>query len=362
MHLRTWLWASTALIVLGGCSARADTPVAEVVEQLDPAAYRHYIEDVLYTHVGDNRGLDGAEHDRARQNIYDHFVSVGLPTSLHEFTYNGRVFYNVVAVKEGVLRPDDVFIVGAHYDTVSNPGVDDNGSGLAAIMEAARVLAGYPTEATIVFIAFDVEEPGLFGSAAYAADHGGQRIVGMLSIDSIGYRLPSEDRVRVVSSNSNTMQDQLAEAVTLYARGVVPLIDVDGGELSDHRSFEAITDACLFLAASDNPNMHTPDDALEVPGSIDFDYAFEITRAAVGYLATRAVLLGNGPGPDPDPGPPADTDLDDDGIVGILDVLILARSWNTTPVKANHNAACDFNRDGHVDVLDLMILVRQWST
>lgn len=80
---------------------------------------------------------------------------------------------NVIARIEGQSRPDDVYIVGAHYDSISErpsmsaPGAEDNASGTAGLLALARLFAQYPPEATIIFIAFSGEEQGLFGSRAW---------------------------------------------------------------------------------------------------------------------------------------------------------------------------------------------------
>ena len=86
--------------------------------------------------------------------------------------------YNVIARLEGTTAGSEVYVIGGHYDSYSNddpyniaPGVDDNGSAVAATFEVARVmkLAGYQPEATIEFSLFAAEELGLFGSRYLAA-------------------------------------------------------------------------------------------------------------------------------------------------------------------------------------------------
>ena len=135
-------------------SVDVTTPVSALVNQVTVSSYTHIHQDLLYTHTGDNRGF-GPEHDLARDNILDYFDDLGLDASLDPFTYNSSTYYNVVGVKEGLTNPDDIYIIGAHYDSVNNPGADDNGSGTAAVMEAARVLSQYDFDSTLVFLAFD---------------------------------------------------------------------------------------------------------------------------------------------------------------------------------------------------------------
>ena len=106
---------------------------------------------------------------------------------------------NVVATLRGTdpTARDRVYVVGAHYDsrvtdvlnaTSDAPGANDDGSGTAAVIELARVMAPRPTEATIVFVAFAGEEQGLFGSDHFAelAKQNGWNIQGVLNMDIVG--------------------------------------------------------------------------------------------------------------------------------------------------------------------------------
>ena len=121
--------------------------------------------------------------------------------------------YNVVAVLPGKLNPEHQFLISAHYDSIvmpkrkegdaandepakvdpalsepAAPGVTDDGSGVAAVLELARVMSQYEFEKTIVFVAFAGEEEGLLGSGFYARDaRREERIIeGVLNNDIIG--------------------------------------------------------------------------------------------------------------------------------------------------------------------------------
>jgi hypothetical protein len=258
-------------------------------------SYTTLHQDLLYTHTGDNRGLTGPEHDLAQDNIFSYFAGLGLQTSLEPFLYNSMTYYNVVGVHPGVTRPDDVYLVGAHYDSVNNPGADDNASGTAAVMELARVLSQYSFDATLVFVAFDREEQGLYGSKAYANAHAMDHIRGMLSLDMIAYNVPDtgHDTVRFYDSvTGGVIKSQLAAAFAAYGGG---LATVDSGREngSDHYWFEQRGfDAALVIeyAVRYNPYYHRAGDAVETAGYIDYEYATKVTRATLGYLATKAGL------------------------------------------------------------------------
>jgi hypothetical protein len=104
---------------------------------------------------------------------------------------------NVVATLHGTVSPGRVHVVSGHYDsrvtdvlnfTADAPGADDDASGVAVVLELARVFAGRPTESTIVFVAFAGEEQGLFGSTHFAAQlkAAGTAVAAMFSNDIVG--------------------------------------------------------------------------------------------------------------------------------------------------------------------------------
>jgi hypothetical protein len=104
---------------------------------------------------------------------------------------------NVVATLRGTVSPDRVHVVSGHYDsritdvldfTGDAPGADDDASGVAVVLELARVFATRPTESTIVFVAFAGEEQGLFGSTYFAAQlkAAGTAVAAMFSNDIVG--------------------------------------------------------------------------------------------------------------------------------------------------------------------------------
>ena len=89
--------------------------------------------------------------------------------------------YNVVGIKQG---GDENVILCAHYDSVYTEGAIDNGSGVAALLETARILSGKRTDKTVYFVFFDAEEIGLLGSEAFVAAHDLSNSV-CINVDSI---------------------------------------------------------------------------------------------------------------------------------------------------------------------------------
>ncbi len=142
----------------------------------------------------------------AAQYIYEKFVSFGLNT---RYQANNSTCINVVATKTGTKYPNKQFLIFAHYDNYSRnsvdtiPGADDNASGICGVLEAARILANYPTNYTIKFIAFDEEEDWMIGSYAYAdsAYARGDSIMAIINLDMIGFDPLNTGRYRVNTNN-----------------------------------------------------------------------------------------------------------------------------------------------------------------
>ena len=118
--------------------------------------------------------------------LTDQFTAMGLDVSLQSD------YMNVVAELPGTETPDTIFIVGGHYDHPERdfeaPGGDDNASGTAGVLEAARVLSQYEFKSTIRFIGFGGEEGWMKGSWEYVRSvvlANDENVVGMLNMDMI---------------------------------------------------------------------------------------------------------------------------------------------------------------------------------
>jgi Peptidase family M28 len=108
----------------------------------------------------------------------------------HEFTIQARKHTNLVLKLPGRQDQSKPIVIGAHYDGVpGSPGADDNASGVAVLLELARLLAQQPGRSPVHLIAFDLEEYGLLGSEAYAEQCLIERepIRLMLSLEMLGY-------------------------------------------------------------------------------------------------------------------------------------------------------------------------------
>jgi Zn-dependent M28 family amino/carboxypeptidase len=138
------------------------------------------------------------QFDRLRQAadyIFDTFAATGYTPSRQCFEVSRVPVCNVEATLTGTSRAGEILVIGAHYDSVPQcPGANDNGIGVAAVLDLARRFAGTPCARTLRFVAFVNEEPPFFqtaqmGSVVYAraAKARGDRIIGMLSLETMGY-------------------------------------------------------------------------------------------------------------------------------------------------------------------------------
>lgn len=288
-HFAKWMVAVAWLF--SASPAVASDIGQELADAVSEKSYRHFLDNELYTRLGDNRGRFGPEHTLARDNIAAIFAGFGLDVELHGFG-TGTRHYNVVGTKVGFLYPERQFIVGAHFDSFDNPGADDDASGVAALLELARVLEHYETAATIKFIAFDLEEEGLVGSQAYVADHGNDDIQWMLALDIIAHDDGSRTSQIDGPFGEGSMTEDLAAAINEYGNGLSVLVRRITRR-SDHHSFVR-TGAEVLRLLEKGPDItcnHRPCDSVDTPGLIDYEFAADQVRSVAGFLADEVPVL-----------------------------------------------------------------------
>lgn len=165
-------------------------------EQLAPRLRRHV--EHLAGEIGERNPGRFENLERARGYIQEQFAESGYTTGHDSFAFEDWSFRNVFVEKKGATR--ETFVVGAHYDTVrGSPGADDNASGVACLLELARLLRDGRSPHTLRFVAFTLEEHPYFrtplmGSRVHARLCRRHRdpIVGMAALEMVGYY--SDDR------------------------------------------------------------------------------------------------------------------------------------------------------------------------
>ena len=158
------------------------------------------LESRLYQHIwflseeiGERHFENPGSLDKAADYIMYELFAAGLRPVRQ--SYDDDTYHNVIAEISGSKNPEEIIIVGAHYDTVwLSPGANDNASGVAAMLEISRNLAGLNPERTIRFVAFTNEEQPFagseeMGSMIYARHmrEQGENIIGMYSLEMLGY-------------------------------------------------------------------------------------------------------------------------------------------------------------------------------
>lgn len=126
--------------------------------------------------------------------IEQQWLDMGYKAARQTYNVEDVCCSNLEVTRPGMQRPSDILLIGAHYDSVfGSPGANDNGSGVAALLELARQLANVETDRTVRFVAFVNEEPPFFlrrqmGSQVYAKAARKRRddIRFMVSLETIG--------------------------------------------------------------------------------------------------------------------------------------------------------------------------------
>ncbi|HDZ77572.1 MAG TPA: M20/M25/M40 family metallo-hydrolase [Candidatus Omnitrophica bacterium] len=144
--------------------------------------------------IGNRSVFEPEKLDEAAAYIAKEFKSLNYYIELEKYDVFGRTATNIIAVKTGSVNPEEIIIIGAHYDTCFNPGADDNASGVAGLLELASLLSDIQIDRTVKFIAFANEEPPFFktenmGSRVYAksAKEKNENIKAVFILESIGY-------------------------------------------------------------------------------------------------------------------------------------------------------------------------------
>ncbi len=141
----------------------------------------------LFTHIQNLnfKRYTNAERSRSRNYIISQLKKFGWKPQLQSFSEG----INIFAQRQGTDKTAKAILIGAHYDTVAvSPGADDNASGVAVVLEIARLLGSRPTHRTLQLAFFDKEEAGLLGSQAFTAKPANlQNLDGVIILDMVGY-------------------------------------------------------------------------------------------------------------------------------------------------------------------------------
>ena len=303
----------------------ATRPVLDQAAREEMAALEHRLVRhvaVLAGEIGERNVFRPEGLRAAAEYIRDVWTAQGFPVTEEAYEVAGQRCINLIAEQRGTGQPDEIVVVGAHYDSViGTSGANDNATGVAALLEMSRRLKQTNPARTLRFVAFVNEEPPLFhteqmGSRLHArnARKRGDNIVAMLSLETLGsysdrpgsqhYPLPFgafyPDRANFLGVVGNlhsrtlvvTFLRHFMEATDFPVEGAATFGWIPGVDWSDHWSFWKegypaimLTDTAPYRYAE----YHTPED---LPDRINGP---EFARAAHGIIEAVRRLTRGGP-------------------------------------------------------------------
>lgn len=293
--------AAAACLLLAACSdddgadhdagdahdAPPDTPSPCTTAPAAPTAAPPWLDAelarVIDTLAGVPDRATAARRTAARTFLAAELDALGLDATLDDYGTGA----NVVATLPATVAGGDPVLVGAHFDTVSDsPGANDNATGVATVLAAARALRDLPCrDRPVVFALFDQEEIGLVGSTQLAGRSfaAGVAFAAVHTIDQVGWDGDRDRRFEIELPTDGLWAEYQAGAAAI---GVSVVRTSVGG--TDHSAFRergypaaGVTEE--FAAGDTTPHYHQPTD---VPSTIDRAYAALATRL-VTYVVAR---------------------------------------------------------------------------
>jgi hypothetical protein len=290
--------------------------ISRIVDEVDTGRLRNTLRELSITR---NYKTAPQNVSVVQHKVAAYFTKSGLQVSKQDIPYDNYTGHNIMGIKAGT-RDSNMLLLGAHLDAVPNShGADDNASGVAALMEIARVLSKYDLQKSVAFVAFDLEEEGLIGSKKFVGDNSFKNnLIGYLNFDMIGYtnKEPNSQSVpdgldqlfpeayKKLASNefkgdfllsvSNDRSDSLrilfseASAQYVSALNIVSLLVPDDGKFaprlfrgSDHASFWDGGIRALSIGDTGdvrNPNYHSEKDKVT---TVDITFLSQVAKAAL---------------------------------------------------------------------------------
>lgn len=275
------------------------TEVQTLVDSVDPARWQ----DDVTTLAGFSRQTltDGVTD--AGNWLFEKFSQLpGLEVRRRHFPVNSGMAFNVEATIRGRVNPDDIYIIGAHYDAIANrdagataPGAEDNGSGTAGVLEMARIFSAFPPNATYIFICFSGEEQNLWGSRDHAArliaSGDNVNVKAVCNMDMIGYTSDNDLDVLLETGNPGlfTLDIWGTAAADYTSLRTVTSTDPFG---SDHVPYLIENMPALLTIQNEwasYPGYHRSTDTAE---KVSMDMGSEIIRMNVAALAGMSGFQG----------------------------------------------------------------------
>lgn len=271
-----------AALMMGSCASPSDpagTPVGHepqgVAISAGPSPGDEFSSEILLRYSNDRamRHVRALAKDigvrvrakvgefKASRYVAGKFAALGYETKVQKFSVDGDTSRNVIAWWPGAKRYG--LVAGAHMDTVAgSPGANDNASGVAVMLEMARISAGREPARFVRFVAFGSEEYGEngahhVGSSVYVrrlGKEGRKRLGGMVSIDMIADGRP------LIAGTAGIGPEVVARTVYNKMRKKVGMTYQTLCDCSDNGPFERAGIPAAFLYSGTEPNYHDPSD------------------------------------------------------------------------------------------------------
>ncbi|MFO0834724.1 MAG: M28 family peptidase [Phycisphaerales bacterium] len=294
------LYGWLSMIRMPGESFRGVLPAATDAERAMAAEMETHVR-TLAGSMGQRSTFNARQLAEAGLYVKGKFEAAGYTVREHTYVLRGTTVPNLEVEIRGTETPDEIVVIGAHFDSFQGtPGADDNASGVAALLAWAAREAGHARARTVRFVAFVNEEPPAFqtadmGSWVYAKKcrESKDNIVAMLSLEAIGYYRDEEgsqhypwplgvfypDRGDFVAMVGNWSSRELVRecvgtfrsATKFPCEGAAPPGLIPGVGWSDHWAFWQEGYPALMVTATApfrNANYHQPSDT---PDTLDYE-------------------------------------------------------------------------------------------
>lgn len=279
--------------------------------------------DTLTNHVNILSGESPFYNNFIQYNIQSRYIfqpgngyaEKFISGELHKYQLNTIdqpvLFYakNIYAVQNGSDNTK-IIIICAHFDSIVSavdsmnavaPGADDNASGVAAVLECARLLSKYKTTYKIVYAFWDAEEIGWRGSRFFAdsAAHNNENILGVINLDMIGWDAANDSLIEIHANDttgiySPNLPEFISSVNENYKIGLKPRVFNPGSNRSDQYSFWLNNFNAVFLneglyTGDFNNYYHSKNDKIEY---FNMDYFHRASQLAIASVASLAEIQG----------------------------------------------------------------------
>jgi hypothetical protein len=205
---------------------------------------------------------------------------------------------NIIATQTGTLYPDNNYIICAHFDAVTGYCADDNASGVATVLESARILSKYQLEYTLIYALWDQEEPGTIGSMYYASQAASSNmdIRGVVNLEMLGWD-GNNDAVMDIDgsnvSNSTYLTNYVFNIISIYDLPLNPVIFNPGAGGSDHwpfwnEGFGATAISQAYYGGDFNPYYHSTGDRID---KFNLPFFQNLAKLAIGSVSSLVFVI-----------------------------------------------------------------------